>query len=97
MGGTGKTPFVEMLIELLHDRYHIGVLSRGYKRKTTGYIDVQPTHNAKEVGDEPLMLKLKYPMVHVSVGEQRVFAIPQLLGKYPDLLVALVPRLNHHQ
>ena len=97
MGGTGKTPFVEMLIELLHDRYNIGVLSRGYKRKTTGYIDVQPTHNAKEVGDEPLMLKLKYPMVHVSVGEQRVFAIPQLLGKYPETQVILLDDAFQHQ
>ena len=97
MGGTGKTPFVEMLIELLHDRYHIGVLSRGYKRKTTGYIDVKTTHHAKEVGDEPLMLKLKYPMVHVSVGEQRVFAIPQLLGKYPETQVILLDDAFQHQ
>lgn len=97
MGGTGKTPFVEMLIELLHDRYHIGVLSRGYKRKTTGYIEVKPGHTAKEVGDEPLMLKLKYPMVHVSVGEQRVFAIPQLLAKHPKTQVILLDDAFQHQ
>lgn len=97
MGGTGKTPFVELLIELLHDRYKIGVLSRGYKRKTSGYIEVKPGHTAKEVGDEPLMLKLKYPEVQVSVGEQRVFAIPQLLAKHPETQVILLDDAFQHQ
>ena len=97
VGGTGKTPFVEFLIELLHEHYKIGVLSRGYKRKTSGYIEVKPNHTAKDVGDEPLMLKLKYPDVYVSVGEQRVFAIPQLLGKHPDTQVILLDDAFQHQ
>lgn len=97
MGGTGKTPFVELLIELLHNHYKIGVLSRGYKRKTSGYIEVTPNHTAKEAGDEPLMLKLKYPEVHVSVGEQRVFAIPQLLAKHPETQVILLDDAFQHQ
>ncbi len=97
VGGTGKTPFVELLIELLHEKYKIGVLSRGYKRKTSGYIDVQTLHTIKDVGDESLMLKLKYPFVQVSVGEQRVFAIPQMLAKHPETQVILLDDAFQHQ
>lgn len=97
VGGTGKTPFVEFLIELLHEHYKIGVLSRGYKRKTSGYIEVKQNHTSKDVGDEPLMLKLKYPDVHVSVGEQRVFAIPQMLAKHPETQVILLDDAFQHQ
>lgn len=97
VGGTGKTPFVEMLIELLYHHYQIAVLSRGYKRKTSGYIAVQNFHNAKEVGDEPLMLKLKYPNVQVSVGEERVFAIPKLIAEQPQTQVILLDDAFQHQ
>lgn len=97
VGGTGKTPFVELLIELLYADFQIGILSRGYKRKTSGYISVQSNHTAREVGDEPLMLKLKYPMTNVSVGEQRVFAIPKLLSDYPDTKVILLDDAFQHQ
>lgn len=97
VGGTGKTPFVELLIELLNSQYKIAVLSRGYKRKTSGYIEVKASHTSKIVGDEPLMLKLKYPDVQVSVGEQRVIAIPKLLGKFPDTQVILLDDAFQHQ
>ena len=97
VGGTGKTPFVEMLIELLHQHYRIAVLSRGYKRKSSGYIAVQNFHTAKDVGDEPLMLKLKYPNVQVSVGEQRVFAIPRLVSEQPQTQVILLDDAFQHQ
>lgn len=97
VGGTGKTPFVEMLIELLYHHYQIAVLSRGYKRKTSGYIAVQNYHTAKDVGDEPLMLKLKYPNVQVSVGEERVFAIPKLIAEQPQTQVILLDDAFQHQ
>lgn len=97
VGGTGKTPFVEFLIELLHEHYKIGVLSRGYKRKTSGYIEVRANHTSREVGDEPMMLKLKYPEVQVAVGEQRVIAIPQLLAKHPETQVILLDDAFQHQ
>lgn len=97
VGGTGKTPFVELLIELLHSHYKIAVLSRGYKRKTTGYIAVQPFHTAKDVGDEPLMIKLKYPDVSVSVGEERVFAIPRLMSEQIHTQVILLDDAFQHQ
>lgn len=97
VGGTGKTPFVEMLIELLYQHYPIAVLSRGYKRKTSGYLAVQHFHTAREVGDEPLMLKLKYPNIQVSVGEERVFAIPRLVSEQPQTKVILLDDAFQHQ
>lgn len=97
MGGTGKTPMAELLIEILRGQYPVAVLSRGYKRKTSGYLSVKRTHTTKEVGDEPLMLKLKYPDVQVSVGEQRVFAIPRLLAEHPGIKVILLDDAFQHQ
>lgn len=97
VGGTGKTPFTEWLIELFHGKYQTAVLSRGYKRKTSGYLNVNTVHTINEVGDEPLMLKLKYPDVAVSVGEQRVFAIPRLLSEQPDTQVILLDDAFQHQ
>lgn len=97
VGGTGKTPMVELLIDILKDKYPIAVLSRGYKRKTSGYYSVQPMHTIREVGDEPLMLKLKHPYVQVSVGEQRVFAIPRMLSEHPQTKVILLDDAFQHQ
>lgn len=97
MGGTGKTPMVEFLIEQLYGKYKVGVLSRGYKRKTTGYLEVLPNLDANKVGDEPFMLKLKYPDTKVAVGEQRVIAIPKLLAKHPETQVILLDDAFQHQ
>lgn len=85
VGGTGKTPMVAYLIELLQQEYKIGVISRGYKRKTSGFVKVKTTHQSEDVGDEPLLLKLKYPYTEVAVGEQRIYAIPRLLSLAPDV------------
>jgi len=97
VGGTGKTPFIELLIETIAQQYPIGVLSRGYKRKTSGYREVQINSTSLEVGDEPLMLKLKYPNVFVSVGEQRVIAIPQMLSTHPYIKTILLDDAFQHQ
>ncbi|HBY67041.1 MAG TPA: tetraacyldisaccharide 4'-kinase, partial [Flavobacteriaceae bacterium] len=48
VGGTGKSPMIEFLIETLQDDYKVAVLSRGYKRKTSGYLEVLPSHTAEE-------------------------------------------------
>lgn len=56
VGGTGKSPHVAYLIELLSERFAIQVLSRGYGRKTKGYLEISTHSSAAQVGDEPLML-----------------------------------------
>lgn len=87
VGGTGKSPMVEFLISLLSEDYIIAVLSRGYKRKTKGYIEVALDHLASEVGDEPLQIKNKYPKVTVAVCEDRRTGIEQLASKAELILL----------
>jgi|SRR5690554_1237371 len=80
-GGTGKSPMTMLLIEALHKRFSISVLSRGYKRKTKGYIELSTQHTAEEVGDEPLQFKLNYPNIPVAVCADRRFGISKLIDK----------------
>ena len=75
LGGTGKTPHVEYLIELLSKAYRICVVSRGYGRKTKGFLMVAAGHNAVTVGDEPLQYARKHSDVLVAVDENRNEAI----------------------
>lgn len=90
VGGTGKTPHTEYLIRILQPYLYLAVLSRGYKRKTTGYQEVSLTSNADQAGDEPLQFKRKYPTVAVAVAESRSLAIPQLLRNHPETNVILL-------
>jgi tetraacyldisaccharide 4'-kinase len=90
VGGTGKTPHTEYLIKLLNKKFQVAVLSRGYKRKTSGFLVVESNSTSREVGDEPLQIKLKYPSVMVAVDENRVRGIEKILQiseKRPDVLI----------
>ncbi len=91
VGGTGKTPQVEYLVELLKNKYEVATLSRGYKRKTKGFRLVETTSTAAEVGDEPLQIKNHYPEITVSVCENRVSGVEKLLDptnpKVPDVVL----------
>jgi len=84
VGGTGKSPMVELLVRNLKDDFKIATLSRGYKRKTKGYALANEHSSALEIGDEPMQFKLKFPEVPVAVGEERLDAISQLLHDRPD-------------
>ncbi|MEO7927629.1 MAG: tetraacyldisaccharide 4'-kinase [Saprospiraceae bacterium] len=90
VGGTGKTPHTEYLIRLLRDHLRLAVLSRGYRRKTTGYLEVATQNDALQVGDEPLQFKRKYPDVLVVVAESRSLAIPLLLRSNPETQVVIM-------
>lgn len=78
VGGTGKTPHTNYLINLLKKEYNIAVLSRGFNRKTKGYVPLNLNSKAINVGDEPLFYKWKHPNIKVSVCEDRVFGISQM-------------------
>ena len=86
-GGTGKSPMIEFLISFLKDNHNIAVLSRGYKRKTTGYHEVFETSIVEEVGDEPLQFKKKYPEITVAVCEDRQTGIEKLTAKADVILL----------
>jgi len=90
VGGTGKTPHTEHLIQLLSKKFNIAVLSRGYKRKSRGFLEVETTSTSKQVGDEPLQIKMKFPSVMVAVDENRVRGIERILEiseKRPDVII----------
>ena len=79
-GGTGKTPLVEYLIRMLSDKYRIAVLSRGYKRKSSGYVLADEQSTSAEIGDEACQIKWKYPQVIVAVDGNRRRGMRNLLA-----------------
>ena len=80
VGGSGKTPHVEYLINLLKDKLQLSVLSRGYKRKSHGYQLAQSESTAREIGDEPYQMKKKYPHIHIAVDKKRVNGIKHIIN-----------------
>src|SRR5699024_4898068 len=89
VGGTGKSPMVEYLIDLLKKEHRVATLSRGYKRSTKGFRLLTGNETPKEVGDEPLQFKNKFPEVAVAVDENRQHGIAALrnLKKQPEVIV----------
>lgn len=91
VGGTGKTPFTEYLIHLLEKQYRVATLSRGYKRKTKGFVLAKTECTAQEVGDESCQIKHKFPGIIVAVdanrrrGIRRLLALPD--GKRPHVIL----------
>ena len=78
VGGTGKTPHTEYLLRLLSQSYKVAVLSRGYKRKTRGYILAKADSTVEEIGDEPWQMKQKFPHAYVAVDHNRRRGIQRL-------------------
>jgi tetraacyldisaccharide 4'-kinase len=97
VGGTGKSPMVENLAGLLKDRFKVATLSRGYKRRTKGYILADGKSTALEIGDEPMQFHLNHPEISVAVGEERIEAIPQLLFDRPETEVIILDDAFQHR
>lgn len=81
VGGTGKTPHTEYLIKLLQKEYKVAVLSRGYKRKSKGFILATKTTPMEKIGDEPFQMKEKFPSIYMAVDENRCHGIEQLTNE----------------
>ena len=97
-GGTGKTPHIEFLIEVLSKvPLKVAVLSRGFKRKTSGYIFADKTCNPFTIGDEPYQLYSKFPDISVAVSENRVLGIPNLLMDAPETDIILLDDAYQHR
>ncbi len=86
-GGTGKSPMIELLIQFLKDDYKVAVLSRGYRRKTKGYLEVQVDSAVGEVGDEPLQIKQNFPGITIAVCADRRTGIEKLISKSDVILL----------
>ena len=93
VGGTGKTPHTEYLLQLLQrENLQVAVLSRGYGRRTKGFRPVEVNSIASDVGDEPLQIKQKFPEAIVAVCERRVLGVSKLLegacqGRVPQAVL----------
>jgi tetraacyldisaccharide 4'-kinase len=89
VGGTGKTPQIEYLVRLLSEQYSVATLSRGYKRKSKGFILADENSNAMILGDEPYQMHLKFPKIQVAVDADRKNGIEQLLlqKNKPEIIV----------
>ena len=91
VGGTGKTPHVEYIIEALYRHYRIGVLSRGYKRKTKGFILASHNMTPRDIGDEPYQIHRKFgDLITLAVCEKRRKGIRELLRIDPDINLILL-------
>ena len=98
VGGTGKTPHVEYLIELLKDKAKVAVLSRGYKRRTRGFVIADDNATAKTIGDEPLQMKRKYgDDITVAVDRKRCHGIRQLISDEDGIDVILLDDAFQHR
>jgi len=88
VGGTGKTPQIEYLIRLLSHNYKIATLSRGYKRKSEGFVLADKNSDAAIFGDEPFQFYKKFPNIQVAVDADRRNGIEQLLKiSQPDIIL----------
>ena len=97
VGGTGKTPHVEYLVDLLKNQFNVAVLSRGYKRKSKGFIIAQQDTPVHEIGDEPYQMKQKFPSVTIAVDKKRCHGIDMLMDNDSKLDVVLLDDAFQHR
>lgn len=97
VGGTGKTPQIEYLIRLLSSLYKVAVLSRGYKRKSEGFILANETSTAEILGDEPFQMFQKFPQVQFAVDADRRNGISKLLAQNEKPQVILLDDAFQHR
>jgi tetraacyldisaccharide 4'-kinase len=95
VGGTGKTPHVEYLISFLKNKYKLAILSRGYKRKTKGFILSNNETKPHEIGDEPFQIKSRYPEINVAVDEKRVRGVASIELRTDTQVVILDDAFQH--
>jgi len=97
VGGTGKTPQIEYLIRLLKSHFKTAVLSRGYKRKTEGFVLLNKKHSAEDVGDEPLQYFKKFTNIDIAVDANRVEGISRLIKEKSPEVILLDDAYQHRK
>ncbi len=109
VGGTGKSPMVEYLLNLLSGlvplssgegvgaRFQVAVVSRGYKRKTRGFVRAQEGVTADDIGDEPMQFYKKFPGATIVVDEKRAEGINRLLQQNPEIGVIILDDAFQHR
>jgi tetraacyldisaccharide 4'-kinase len=90
VGGTGKTPHTEYLAGLLMKNFNVAVLSRGYKRKTRGFLFASEKSTVRDIGDEPVQMFRKFPGITIAVDRNRVHGVREILKGKPDTNVIIL-------
>ena len=97
VGGTGKTPMIEYLITLLGSKYKLATLSRGYGRKSKGFLIATPNATSQDIGDEPLQIFNKFKNITVAVDADRQNGLKYLKENNPLLEVVLLDDAFQHR
>ncbi|MBE6311298.1 MAG: tetraacyldisaccharide 4'-kinase [Bacteroidales bacterium] len=98
VGGTGKTPHTEYIVSRMCMHYKIAVLSRGYKRKTSGFVHATPSLSSYDIGDEPYQIYRKYgSSIDVAVCEKRVVGIEKMLEINPEINLFVLDDAFQHR
>lgn len=98
LGGTGKTPMTEYLIKLLKGQFRMATLSRGYGRKTKGFVLADTTANCETIGDEPMQYFRKFKDIQVAVDEARADGVQRLISQdNPPEIILLDDAFQHRQ
>lgn len=100
VGGTGKTPHTEYIVDLLKDHFNIGILSRGYKRKTHGFVLADHNSSSRQIGDEPYQMYLKFKdhkSITVAVCENRCMGIKKLRELNPSISLLILDDAFQHR
>lgn len=104
VGGTGKSPMIEYLVRMLSKEYNLAILSRGYRRKSSGIRLAGENDTAESLGDEPYQFYRKFAQtssggkkVVVAVGEERALAIPEILHHHPETTLILLDDAYQHR
>ncbi len=97
VGGTGKTPHTELLIAELKKKFKVACLSRGYKRKTSGFVLAGANSTVRQIGDEPMQIKNKFPDITVACDGNRIRGIEKLLSQNPAPEVIILDDAFQHR
>jgi tetraacyldisaccharide 4'-kinase len=96
-GGAGKTPHTEYILRILQKEQSVATLSRGYKRKTSGFLVVEQDTTPEQSGDEPLQIKQKFPSAFVAVDENRVKGVKRILTQKNADVILLDDAFQHRK
>ncbi len=97
VGGTGKTPHTEYLVDLLRKDFKVATLSRGYKRKSKGFLVATSSTTVNDIGDEPLQISRKFSDILVTVDRNRVHGIRKILTDYAETEVIILDDGYQHR
>jgi len=97
VGGTGKTPHTEYLTDLLHSEFKVAVLSRGYKRKSSGFRIASEASTVADIGDEPLQVSHKFRDIIVAVDTDRINGIRTIIKEFPETEVIILDDAFQHR